>query len=139
MKTAQYGTAIVIVHAIAHTLHGLAHANIPIPLSLPQSLFIGIVIILIPIVAAALLWTRFSRIGLWLLLSSLFGAIGFGLYNHYIVISSDHVSQVAFTGWGLLFQITAALTLIIDGWGCWVSVWALKTMPEAPRNVNLKC
>ena len=137
MKVAQYGTAIVIVHAIAHTLHGLAHAKIPISLSLSQSLFIGIVIILIPIIAAALLWTRFFRIGLWFLLSSLFGAIVFGLYNHYLVISPDHISQVAFARWGLLFQLTAALTLIIDGWGCWVSIRALRIMPKATSSVNL--
>lgn len=131
MKIAQYGTAIVIVHVIAHTLHGLAHAKIPIPLSLSQSLFIGIVIMLMPIISAALLWTRFSRIGVWLLLGSLLGAILFGLYNHYIVISPDNVFQVAFTGWGLLFQLTAILTLIIDGLGCWVGILALKTMPQA--------
>lgn len=131
MKAAQYGTAIVIIHAIAHALHGLAHAEIPIPLSLSQDVFIGIVIMLMPIISAVLLWTRFSRIGFWLLLSSLFGAILFGLYNHYIVISSDHVSQVSFTRWGLLFQLTAVLPLIIDGLGSWVSIRALKTAPEA--------
>ena len=43
------------------------------------------------------------------------GAILFGIYNHFIVISPDHVSHVSFTGWGLLFQIIAILTLIIDG------------------------
>ncbi len=137
MKVAQYGTTIVVIHAIAHTLHGLAHAKIPIPLSLPQSLFIGIVIVLVPVISAALLWTRFFRIGLWLLLSSLFGAILFGFYNHYVVISPDHVSQVAFAGWGVLFQLTAILILLIDGLGCWVSLQALKTMPEATSAADL--
>jgi hypothetical protein len=127
MKIANYGTTIVIIHAIAHGLHGLAHQKIPIPLSLFQSLFIGIVILLAPIIAAVLLWTQFSRLGSWLLLSSMIGAIAFGIYNHYIFISPDHVSHVAFTDWGMLFQITAILTLIIDGLGCWISILALKT------------
>lgn len=134
MKIAQYGTIIVVIHAIAHGLHGLAHTEIPIPLSLLQSLFIGAVILLTPIIAAVLLWTPFDRIGSWLLLSSMAGAILFGIYNHFIVISPDHVSHVSFAGWGLLFQITAILTLIIDGFGCWIGVWALKTIQQ-PQEV----
>ena len=77
MKVAQYGTTIVIIHAIAHGLHGLAHEEIPIPLSLLQSVFVGVVILLVPIIAAVLLWTQFDRIGSWLLLSSMIGAIMF--------------------------------------------------------------
>lgn len=130
MKTAQYGTTIVVIHAIAHTLHGLAHARIPVPLSLLQSVFIGAVIFLAPILAAVLLWTPLYRFGALLLLGSMVGAILFGIYNHFIVISPDHVSRVSFAGWGLLFQITAILTLIVDGVGCWFSVWALKTSQQ---------
>ncbi len=61
MKVAQYGTAsslrcavgIVVFHAVpselrsalnAHELHSLAHAQIPIPFSLLQLVFISIVI-----------------------------------------------------------------------------------------------
>ena len=130
MKVAQYGTTIVIIHAIAHGLHGLAHEEIPIPLSLLQSVFVGVVILLVPIIAAVLLWTQFDRIGSWLLLSSMIGAILFGIYNHYIVISPDHVSHVSFVGWGWLFQVTAILTLIVDGLACWISISALKAVPQ---------
>jgi hypothetical protein len=55
MRMAQYGTLVVIFHAIAHGLHGLAHIQIPVPLSWIQSVFIGGVIFLIPILAAILL------------------------------------------------------------------------------------
>lgn len=127
MKIAQSGTAIVVLHAISHGLHGLAHTQIPVPLSLDQSLFIGGVIFLIPIVAAGLLWTSFGLIGGWLLFGSMMGAVLFGIYNHFIVASPDHVSQVSFEGWGLLFQITAVLTLIVDGFGCWIGLTALKS------------
>ncbi|OUL20833.1 hypothetical protein BV372_32525 [Nostoc sp. T09] len=51
MKVAQYGTAIVVLHAIAHGLHGLAHVEIPDPLSLLQIIFVGFAIWLIPIIA----------------------------------------------------------------------------------------
>jgi hypothetical protein len=134
MKVAQYGTAIVVFHTIANGLHGLAHVEIPVALSLLQSLFVGIVIFLIPIIAAVLLWTQFYRIGSWLLLGSMAGSLLFGIYYHFIVISPDHVSQVSFAGWGLLFQGTAILILIVDGLGGGVGVWALKTISAtAPK------
>jgi hypothetical protein len=133
MKIAQYGTALVVIHAITNGLHGLAHVEIPVALSLLQSLFIGIVIFLIPIIAAVLLWTQFYRIGSWLLLGSMTGSLLFGLYNHFIVMSPDHVSQVSFAGWGLLFQVTAFLIMIVDGLGCGVGVWAIKTIQKGEQ------
>ncbi|HEY9642801.1 MAG TPA: hypothetical protein V6C57_20095 [Coleofasciculaceae cyanobacterium] len=120
----------MVLHAIAHALHGLAHVKIPVPLSSLQSVFIVAVIFLAPIIAAVLLWTKFDRVGSWLLLSSMAGSILFGIYNHLIMISPDHVSQVSFASWGWLFQITAVLTLIIDGLGCWIGVWGLKSIPQ---------
>ena len=135
MKVAQCGTIIVVLHAIAHGLHGLAHVEIPVPLSPLQSMFVGAVILLAPIIAAVLLWTPFDRIGGWLLLSAMVAALLFGIYNHFLVISADHVSHVSFAGWGLLFQITAILTLIIDGLGCWLGAQALKTTQQ-PEKVS---
>ncbi|WGV25294.1 hypothetical protein [Halotia branconii] len=133
MKIAQYGTAIAVVHAIANGLHGLAHIEIPVALSGLQSSFVAIVIFLAPIIAAVLLWTQFYRLGSWLLLSSIAGSLLFGIYNHFLVISPDHVSQVAFTGWGMLFQITAIVIVIADVLGCWVSAWALKTIQQPEK------
>ena len=133
MKIAQYGTMIMVIHALVNGLHGLAHVEIPVSLSLLQSLFVGIVIFLIPLVAAVLLWTQFYRIGSWLLLGAIAGSLLFGIYNHFIVISPDHVSQVSFTGWGLLFQVTAILILIVDGFGCWIGIQTLKTIQQPEK------
>jgi hypothetical protein len=127
MKTAQYGTAIAVIHAIANGLHGLAHVEIPVALSLLQGLFIGLVIFLIPIIAVVLLWTQFYRIGSWLLIGSLAGSLLFGIYNHFLVITPDHVSQVSFADWGLLFQVTAVAIIIVDGLGAGICIWALGT------------
>ncbi|MEH2119256.1 hypothetical protein [Nostoc sp.] len=133
MKIAQYGTIIVVIHVIINGLHGLAHVEIPVSLSLLQSLFVGIVIFPIPMIAAVLLWTQFYHIGSWLLLSSIAASLLFGIYNHLLVISPDHLSQVSFAGWGLLFQITAILILIVDGFGCWIGIWALKTIQQPEK------
>ncbi|MGB7892288.1 MAG: hypothetical protein WCF82_10365 [Microcoleus sp.] len=130
MKIAQYGTAIAILHVIANGLHGLAHVEIPVSLSQLQSLFVGFVVVLTPLIAAALLWTKFYRFGSWLLLGSITGSLLFGIYNHFLVISPDHVSQVSFTGWGLLFQITAFLIVIVDGVSCGIGIWILRTIQQ---------
>jgi hypothetical protein len=135
MKIAQYGTAIVVMHVLLHGLHGLAHNEIPIPLSLLQGLFVGGVVILAPIIAAGLLWTPFYRIGSWILLGSMAGSLLSAIYNHHLVISPDHVSQVSFEGWGLLFQVTAYLMLIVDGLGCWISVSALRTIQPPEKAI----
>ncbi len=135
MKIAQYGTAIVVMHVLLHGLHGLAHNEIPIPLSVLQGLFVGGVVILAPIIAAGLLWMPFYRIGSWLLLGSMAGSFLSAIYNHQLVISPDHVSQVSFAGWGLLFQVTAYLMLIVDGLGCWIGVLALRTIQPTEKAI----
>lgn len=115
-------TAVVIVHAIVVALHGLAHQNIPVPLSMAQSLFVGVVIVLVSIMAAILLWTRFYPIGRWLFFGCMTGALLLGIYNHFIMITPDHISQIPFEGWGVLFQVTAFLLLITEGCGCGVGL-----------------
>jgi hypothetical protein len=135
MKIAQYGTAIVVMHVLLHVLHGLAHNEIPVPLSRFQGLFVGVVVILAPIIAAGLLWTPFYRIGSWLLLGSFAGSLLSAIYNHHLVISPDHVSQVSFEGWGLLFQATAYLMLVVDGLGCWIGVLALRTIQPPEKAI----
>jgi len=40
MKIAHYGTTIVVMHAIVHGLHGFAHKETLVSLSLLQSLLV---------------------------------------------------------------------------------------------------
>jgi hypothetical protein len=130
MRVAQYGTIVVVIHAIVGILHGLAHLNLPVPLSLFQILFVGAVIMLAPIVAASLLWTSLAQLGRWLFFVSMTGALLFGIYNHFIAISPDHISQIPYVGWGALFQVTALLLMITEGIGCGVGLWALNPMQQ---------
>lgn len=131
----RYVTAVVVIHAIVGTLHILAHIEIPVALSPLQILFVGLAIVLAPIAATILLWTRFQQLGRLLLLSSMSGALLFGLYNHFIAISSDNISQILFAGWGAIFRITAILLFFIEGIGCGVGVWALNTLQQKEQVV----
>ncbi|WP_335188283.1 hypothetical protein [Nostoc sp.] len=45
-------------------------------------------------------------------------------------MSPAHISQVSWEGWGLLFYITAILSLVIDGLGCWLCGQALKSIRQ---------
>ena len=130
MKVAQYGTAIIVIHEIVSGLHGLAHAKVPVYLSQFENLFVGTVFFLAPILAAILLWTPFYRAGSWLLLSSLAGSLLFGLYIHFNNSSSAYVSRVSWEGWGLLFQITVILLIVVDSVGCWLGVRVLQSMQQ---------
>lgn len=124
MQLTNSATTIVVIHAIIVALHGLAHQYIPVPLSLVQSLFVSVVIVLAPIIAITLLWTAFDQAGIWLFLIAMTGSLLFGIYNHFLVITPDHISQIPWEGWGLLFQITAILLLLTEGLGCGVGIWA---------------
>ena len=114
------GTVVVLVHFAVVVFHGSAHTNLKVDLAAWQSVFVLIVIVVAPLVAAILIWTRLSRFGFVLLAASMAGALLFGVYFHYLAISPDHVShlppgdaQGAFRWTALLLAITEAIGLTI--------------------------
>jgi hypothetical protein len=117
---ARYGTAVVLVHLFVTTLHGTAHANLQIGLTTAQKLFVLLVINVLPLLAMALLWTRYQRAGCVLLSASMFASMLFGVWNHFVVSGPDHVAHVASGPAGLLFQITAVLLAITEAAGAWL-------------------
>lgn len=79
-------TGLVIVHLAASLWHGSAHTHLGIELSTEQTLFIYVVIIIAPVVAAILAWTRYVSTGLWMFLLSMLGSFLFGAYQHYVFV-----------------------------------------------------
>jgi cytochrome bd-type quinol oxidase subunit 2 len=87
-------TGFVAVHLVAVIWHGAAHKELAIALSPAQNLFICSVIVLAPLVAAGLLWTRYVRLALWIFLVAMCGSLLFGIYYHYVCISPDNVRHL---------------------------------------------
>jgi hypothetical protein len=65
----------------------LAHRELRVGLSPLGSLFVIVVVLIFPLIAAGLVWTAAKRLGLILLLLSIFGSLLFGLYHHFLAIS----------------------------------------------------
>ena len=123
----------MLLHAVVVILHGVAQLQIPVMLSLEQRLFIGLVIILLPILAAGLLWKQAYWIGTTLFLGSMAGALLFGLYNHFWHISPDHISAMPTSLWGRIFQATALLLAVSESAGCVVGGWALMQLRHTEK------
>ena len=80
------------VHLAASLWHGSLHTQLSINLSPTQTLFVFLVILIAPIVGAALVWTRHVSIGLWIFFLSMLGSFLFGVYNHYVMVSPDNIN-----------------------------------------------
>lgn len=85
-------TGLVAVHLAATLWHGNLHSQLSINLSPKQTLFVLLVILIAPIVGAALVWTRHVSGGLWVFFLSMLGAFLFGVYHHYMLVSPDNIN-----------------------------------------------
>lgn len=124
-KPTKYATVIALFHFVLVGIHGVAHLIIPVPLSILQYLFVISIITVAPIVAVVLLQKQSYDIGMALLFGSMLGALVFGVYNHFIVITPDHISQIPATNWGKAFEITAFGLMISETLGTGIGLWEL--------------
>jgi hypothetical protein len=116
----------VLAHLIVVVLHGQAHTSLGVGLSTWQNLYVLAVIVLAPLVALALSFTRYARAGLWLLLASMLGSLIFGGIYHYLIISPDHVAHLPSGEARRLFRVTALLLLVTETFGVVVAARALR-------------
>lgn len=70
--------AAVLTHFLISLIHGLAHAQAHVRLSLAGNLFVFIVILAGPLVGLALTWQA-ERLGSWLVAVTMAGSLVFGL------------------------------------------------------------
>ena len=114
---------IVALHALVILAHDSAHRELPVELSLWQTIYAYSVIVLAPLVAVALVFTRAARQGFTLLALSMLGALVFGAYHHYVGISPDNVAHLPEGEAQGLFRATAAAMIVIEIAGIGAGVW----------------
>jgi hypothetical protein len=126
------GTAAVVVHGIPLVLHSMAHVQLGIFLpSTLANVYIGVVLFAAPVVAVGLLWTGWTRSGAWLLALSMLGSLVFEVYNHFMAMSPDHVSQVPAGAWGDIFRMTAVASAVTEVLGLTAGVFIFMR-PRSP-------
>jgi hypothetical protein len=87
-------TGLVAIHLVATLWHGSAHTTLAITLPPEKNLFVYVVILLAPLLGAALVWTRYLSAGLWVFTVSMLGALLFGAYHHYVLVSPDNIGHL---------------------------------------------
>lgn len=113
----RFGILIVVIHLLISLVHGIAHSRLHIDMNQWQSLYILIVITVLPLVSAILLWRSRTRSGFWLLLISMLGSLLFGGYFHFIAAGADNLSSLGSHSWAQPFQLTAVLLAISEAAG----------------------
>jgi len=114
--------ALVLLHLLVAYLHGRAHEGASVALSPAGNAFVLIVIIAGPLVGLVWSWFVDRRVGAWIIAVTMAGSLVFGVVNHFVLESGDHVSQVD-PAWRALFGSTAVLLACIETMGLGVGVW----------------
>lgn len=119
-------TVSVLAHLVISIVHGRAHERLAVGLSNWQNLYVLTVIVIAPLLAMVLIWTRLAHIGLLLLVISMAGSLIFGVVYHYVVISPDHVSHLPPGDAHGLFRTTALLLVVTELLGIVLGWWGLR-------------
>ena len=118
---------LVIVHHIVAFIHGEAHNELAIMLSMFQQSIIFVVITALPVIGVILLWTPYRIIGLYSIIIGMVVGLVFGIYYHYLFVSPDHISHLPKgpTGVRETFTWTAAALAIFEGLSAAVASYLL--------------
>jgi hypothetical protein len=87
-------TVLGAVHLAVAIWHGAMHKELAVGLSPAQNLFVYVVVVLAPLVAVGLLWTRYVGLALWPFLVAMCASLLFGTYYHYVFVSPDNIHDL---------------------------------------------
>ena len=127
MTTRIVCTFAVLAHLVVNLLHGRAHESLGVGLNTFQNVYVITVILIAPLIAMLLLWTRYARTGLLLLVISMAGSLIFGAIYHYVVVSPDHVSHLPPGDAQGMFRTTALLLILTELFGVIVGLLGLRS------------
>jgi hypothetical protein len=125
-RNGTFALAVILVHLGIALLHGGAHKNLLIGLSISQEVFVWTVIIAAPLIAALLLLLKLRRAGGYFLLLSMAGSLVFGAWNHFLARGADNIASTPPNGWGLAFRVTASLLFLTEALGCGLGIGLLR-------------
>jgi hypothetical protein len=74
------------------------------------------------------------RVGAWLLLASMAGALIFGLAFHFLVSGPDNVFTLNPGAGREAFRFSATLVALTEALGCAVGLWALSKLPRSAED-----
>ena len=120
-------TVAVLVHLVVNVAHGRAHGELGVGLSAFQNIYVITVILIAPLIAMLLLWTRYARLGLLVLVISMAGSLIFGVIYHYVVVSPDHVSHLPPGDAQGVFRMTALFLVLTELFGVIAGLLGLRS------------
>ena len=112
--------AAVAAHLAVSIVHGTAHTGAHVEQSAPALAFVFVVILAGPVAGLLVTWPA-PRAGLWLIAATMAGSLLFGVVNHFVFDSPDHVAHVA-SEWRELFGWTAILLAVTEALGATLAV-----------------
>ena len=120
---------VILAHLAISTIHGLAHQGAMVTLTTFGSVYVLVVIMLAPLVAGGLIFTRWVRIGALLLALSMLGSFAFGGWYHFLSATNDHVSQVH-GPWRSTFLWTAVVLAVSELVGVIIGISAFRAIQD---------
>jgi uncharacterized membrane protein (Fun14 family) len=120
-------TVFGVIHLVVVIWHGVTHKQLAVALSPAQKLFVDVVIVLAPLVAVGLLWTRYVRLAVWLFLTALCASLFFGTYYHYVFVSPDNIHHLppGSAATHARFALSAAILALIELASAFCAVFVL--------------
>lgn len=106
--------ALILLHAGVLFGHDVAHRGLGVGLLPWQTLYAYSLIVAGPLLAGGLLLAGRMKAGYAVLAFSMFAALVFGGYHHYVGISPDHVDHLPQGPDQPLFRSTAAAMVLME-------------------------
>ena len=122
--------ALILIHLIVSTFHGWVHQAAMVTLTTFGYIYVGVVITLMPLVAAAFLFTRKKKVGALLLALSMFLSFIFGFWYHFLSSTNDNVTEVH-GPWHSRFLWTAIALAAIELAGLFVGAKLYRAAPNS--------
>jgi hypothetical protein len=118
--------ATVLVHLLVSMIHGTAHAGANVPMSPAANLFVFVVILAGPLIGLGVS-IRTTLYGGVVVALTMAAALVFGVVNHFLIDSPDHISHIA-TPWSRQFVTTAVLLTITELLGLAIALHLVRTV-----------